>query len=181
MASPYPGDHGDWRQADDVFTDPGLSRHRPFFSTLRGRSLAQQNAEIEREAVDNIVGHPLRYAANVAANASRLLFNVPYSESRWRPNDLFYALPNTVVLAAAIFSAIVLIKRRSTLPPEATPFALVGTIALLLHLLVSTYPRMLAPIVPVVAWLTTLALVECGAVDAVTRLVRGRGPHRASA
>ncbi len=160
MASPYPADTGDWRQADDVFTDPALARHRPFFEGLRGLPLAEQNTEIEHEAIANILEHPVQYAGNVAANASRLFFNVPYSDGPWRPNDLFYALPNAVVLAAIVFSALVLLRRGSTLPPEAAPFALIGGVALTLHLLVSTYPRMLTPIVPIVVWLTTLAIVD---------------------
>ena len=79
MSSPHPNDLGDWRQANQVFTDEALAPHRPFFETLRGLPLPEQNARLEREALANIVGHPLEYATNVAANVSRLLFDAPYS------------------------------------------------------------------------------------------------------
>jgi 4-amino-4-deoxy-L-arabinose transferase-like glycosyltransferase len=180
MASPFPGDSGDWRQADDVFSDPALERHRPFFASLRGLSLAQQNDEIERRAVANIVDHPLAYAGNIAANVSRLLANWPYSDSDWDPNDVFYAVSNAAVVAAILFSLITLLPRRATLPPETGAFVLLGVTALVLHLLVSTYPRMLAPIIPLVVWLTTLAVVETGTHTAITRFARRKAEPTAS-
>jgi 4-amino-4-deoxy-L-arabinose transferase-like glycosyltransferase len=181
MASPYAGDRGDWRQANDVFTDPRLAAHRPFFERLRALSLDEQNREIERKAIENIVDHPLEYMRNVAANASRLLFNVPYSDSPWRPNDLFYALPNALLVAGAVFAAVVLTPRRRRLPAETGPYALVALVAIAVHLLLSAYPRMLAPVVPLVVWLATLAVVESGAATSVGRVVRDRDPRSANA
>jgi hypothetical protein len=184
MSSPYDGDSGDWRQANDVFTDPELAPHRSFFASLRGLSLAEQNAEIEREAIGNIVDHPLAYAGNVAANGSRLLVNAPYSDSRWKANDLFYALPNAVLVAAIALSIVVLTRRRRRLPPETLPLTLLATVAVLAHLLVAGYPRMLAPIAPLVAWFTTLALVEAGILTAAPREPEARAgmpPRRATA
>jgi hypothetical protein len=169
MSSPYDGDSGDWRQANDVFTDPELAPHRSFFASLRGLPLAEQNAEIEREAIGNIVDDPLAYAGNVAANGSRLLVNAPYSDSRWKANDLFYALPNAVLVAAIALSIVVLARRRRRLPPETLPLAFLAAVALVAHLLVAGYPRMLAPIAPVVAWFTTLALVEAGILRTASR------------
>ena len=168
MASPYPGDHGDWRQADDVFTDPGLAPHRTFFASLRGLPLAEQNVRIQHRAIENIAHHPARYGENLLANASRMFFNAPYSDSRWKPNDLFYALPNALVLLAIAFSAVRLVPRRRALPAVALPIGLLGAIALLLHLAVATYPRMLMPIVPIIAWFTMLALVESRGAERVT-------------
>ena len=180
MSSPYPGETGDWRQADDVFTDPALNRHRPFFATLRGLSLGEQNAEIERRAIEHILEDPLAYGGNIAANLSRLLVNAPYSGSAWRPNDLLYAVSNALGVAAVLFCLIVLIPRRGSLPAEAAPYALIGATALALHLLVSAYPRMLAPLIPLVAWLTTLAFVETEAYASIRRFVRGRARPRAN-
>lgn len=159
MASPYAGDEGDWRQANDVFTDPGLAPHRPFFETLRGLDLAEQNERIEREALDNIVEHPLSYAGNVAANLSRMLVNRPYSDSRWQANDLLYAVPGVALALAVALAAVVLLPQRRSLPPEAGPYALLAALAVGGHLLVAAYPRMLAPVVPLLGWLVTLAVV----------------------
>ncbi len=60
MTSPHEGDVGDWHQAHLVFTDPDLEPHRAFFETLRGLELAEQNAEIEREALRTIATIPAR-------------------------------------------------------------------------------------------------------------------------
>ena len=162
MASPYAGDAGDWRQANDVFTDPRLAPHRPFFASLRGLTLADQNERIERKAVENIVHHPLDYAGNVGANLSRMLLNRPYSDSAWKANDLLYAVSGIACALAALFAAVVLVPRRGSLPPETGPFACLAVIAFLMHLLVAAYPRMLVPIVPLVGWLATLAAVRSG-------------------
>lgn len=162
MASTHESDLGDWHQAHLVFTDPALRPHREFFETLRGLELAEQNAEIEREALRSIADHPDRYAENVVANVSRMLFNTPYSRTLQQTNDVFYALPNAILLGAVVLCLVVLVPRRRRLPAEAGVFAVLAAAAFGLHALVSAYPRMLAPIVPLVVWLTVLALVEAG-------------------
>ena len=179
MTSPYEGDLGDWHQAHLVFTDPGLQPHSAFFESLRGLDLAEQNAEIEREALGNIADDPDAYAENVVANVSRMFFNSPYSRTQQQTNDVFYALPNAILLGAAVLCAFVLVTRRRLLPPETGVFALLVSTAFLLHALVSAYPRMLAPIVPLLAWLTVLAVVETG----LLKQSAGRGtplPSRSS-
>jgi 4-amino-4-deoxy-L-arabinose transferase-like glycosyltransferase len=173
MASPYPGDLGDWRRADQVFTDPKLAAHRTFFASLRGLPLAEQNVRIQDRAVENIVHHPARYGENLFRNASRMFLNFPYSDQPRRLKDLFYALPNVLVFAFLVFSAVVLIPRRRLLPAVALPIGLFGSIALVVHLAVSTYPRMLMPIVPIVAWFTVLALAQLGALDRGDNQVSG--------
>jgi 4-amino-4-deoxy-L-arabinose transferase-like glycosyltransferase len=162
MTSPHEGDLGDWHQAHLVFTDPDLRPHREFFESLRGLDLAEQNAEIEREALGNIADHPDAYAENVVANVSRMFFNSPYSRTRQQTNDVFYALPNAILLGAAVLCAFVLVPRRRLLPAETGVFVLFASTGFALHALVSAYPRMLAPIVPLLVWLTVLAVVEAG-------------------
>jgi hypothetical protein len=174
MASPYEGDVGDWQQAHLVFTDPDLRQHRSFFEGLRGLTLAEQNTEIEREAVRNIVRHPTKYGENVVANVSRMLFNAPYSRTQQQTNDVFYALPNALLVGAVVLCLVVLPRRRA-LPPETGIFVLLGAVAFTLHTLVAAYPRMLAPIVPLIVWLTVLALVESGLLGADVSL-RTRAP-----
>jgi 4-amino-4-deoxy-L-arabinose transferase-like glycosyltransferase len=169
MASPYPGNRGDWRQASDVFRDPALVRHRAFFEQLRGLSLADQNAEITREAARNIVDHPVVYIENIASNAARLTVNWPYSDERWQPNDLLYAVSNVVLVAGVVFAVVVLVPRRRALPPETGPFALIAGLGVGLHLLLAAYPRMLVPLVPLLGWVVLLAAVETRAVRSKAR------------
>jgi 4-amino-4-deoxy-L-arabinose transferase-like glycosyltransferase len=166
MASPHDRDLGDWHQADETLTDPRLAPHKTFFQGLRGLTLAEQNARIERRALRNIADHPAKYGENLVANGSRLLFNTPYSATSQSTNDVFYALPNALVVGAVAFCLLALAPRRRRLPPEALPFALLGVVGVALHLLVAAYPRMLTPIIPVVVWFTTLALVEAGLLTA---------------
>jgi 4-amino-4-deoxy-L-arabinose transferase-like glycosyltransferase len=160
MTSPHAGDLGDWQQANDVFTDPALAPHRPFFASLRGLTLAEQNARIEDEAIDNVAHDPTKYARNVVANVSRMVFNVPYSRTPQQTNDLFYALSNAVVLGAVAFSLLVLVPRLRSLPAETGPFVLLAVAAFGFHALLAAYPRMLMPIVPLIGWFAALAAVE---------------------
>src|SRR5439155_9623879 len=117
MSSPYPGDLGDWHPASEAFSDPRLRPHRQFFQSLEGLTLAQQNAKIEHQALRNIAHHPGRYAKNVAANVSRMLFHTPYSFTRETAKTLVYAIPNSLVLGSIVLSFAVFIRRRPSLPP----------------------------------------------------------------
>jgi 4-amino-4-deoxy-L-arabinose transferase-like glycosyltransferase len=152
MSSPEPGDHGDWQQANDVFTDRNLAAHRPVFERLRGLELPAQNAELERRALENVVEHPLAYAENVAANVSRMFFDAPYSYAEQRPSALFFALPNSLLLGAALLAGFVAVRARGALSTTAIVFAAFALTSLGLHALVAAYPRMLMPIVPVIVW-----------------------------
>ena len=156
MSSPYKGDLGDWQQASAVFSDPHLAPHRPFFETLRGLPLPEQNARLERRALRTILHHPVAYAGNVAANVSRLLFDTPYSYTPQRLSALYFALPNALVLAAALLAAALAVRVRSQLVPLVAPLGVLAAVAFGLHALVAGYPRMLTPIVPMVAVLAAL-------------------------
>jgi 4-amino-4-deoxy-L-arabinose transferase-like glycosyltransferase len=160
MSSPYAGDLGDWQQADAVFANPDLAAHRSFFESLRGLPLAEQNAELERQALRNIRDHPLKYVENVAANVSRMFFDAPYSYSPQRLGALYFALPNALLLGAVLLSAVVALRVRRALPPSAAPFALFALVAFGLHVFVSAYPRMLMPIVPVLVWLVAITVAN---------------------
>jgi 4-amino-4-deoxy-L-arabinose transferase-like glycosyltransferase len=158
MTSPRNGDLGDWQQASAVFTDPNLAAHRPFFRSLEGRSLPDQNSEIERRAFRNIRDHPGKYVENIAANVSRILFDAPYSYSKQRLGALYVALPNALLLGALLVAAILATRISGLLPPPATPFAIFAAPAFAVHALVAAYPRMLFPIVPVLFWLAATAI-----------------------
>ena len=159
MSSPYAHDLGDWQRGDWAFTDPNLAQHRPFFETLRGLTLAEQNAKLERRALANIRDHPMKYSENVAANLSRMFFNAPYSYSAQRLSALYFALPNAVLLGTILFASFVALRVRRALPAPAAPFAIFAVASFGLHALVAAYPRMLMPIVPVIVWFaaTTIA------------------------
>ena len=158
MASPYEGDAGDWRRADDVFSDAALAPHRPLFESLRGLDLGEQTRELEEAAVRNVLDHPGAYVGNVAANASRMLVNAPYSETSWSARGLVFAIPNLLLLGAVLLVAAQLARKRPALPPETAPFVVLGASNIALHLLVASYPRMLMLSVPVAVWLVVVGL-----------------------
>lgn len=160
MSSPFAHDLGDWQQANAVFTDPDLAPHRPFFETLRGLTLREQNARLERQALENIAQHPLAYAENVAANVSRMLVDAPYSSSGLRRGTLYFGLANLLLVAATVLSAVAVLRRRVALPAPAAPFAAFALAAFGLHALVAAYPRMLMPIVPVVVWFAAVTIAR---------------------
>jgi len=159
ISSPYDGDLGDWQKAEAVFTDPNLAPHRTFFASLEGRTLPEQNARLERKALENVREHPLKYVENVAANVSRMLFDAPYSYSSQRLTAVYFAVPNALLLGVVLLAAVIAVRVRGSLPPPAAPYAVFAIAALGLHALASAYPRMLFPIVPVLMWFaaTTLA------------------------
>jgi hypothetical protein len=159
MSSPYEHDLGDWQRAEAVFTDPNLAPHRPFFARLRGLSLPEQNAELERRAIENVREHPAKYLENLAANVSRMFFDTPYSYSSQRLTAAYFVVPNALLLGAVLLAAVVAVRVRGSLPPPTAPFAIFALAAFGLHALVSAYPRMLFPIVPVLVWFvaTTIA------------------------
>jgi hypothetical protein len=161
MSSQYPVDRGDWHCAVDVFTEGWLAPHRPFFVAHAHDSPIDQDRALERQARHNIVHHPWKYVQNLAANASRMFFNAPYSR---RPLYLrtvtVFVVPGALLLAllAAAVSRFALGRRR--LPPEGAAFALFAGVSLAVHLPISAYVRMLIPIVPLLLWLVVYGLTS---------------------
>jgi hypothetical protein len=161
MSSPYPADRGDWQRSRDVFTDPRLAAHRPFFRSLIGRPLADQNDRLIRAAGDNIRARPGKYATNVLANVSRMWFHFPYSFRQERLKPLLFLIPNALVLSALLASLGLLVGRWRLLPVEAIPFGMLAVAAFALHALLAAYPRMLFPVIPVIIWLVVLVVSRC--------------------
>jgi energy-converting hydrogenase Eha subunit A len=158
MSSPYPGDRGDWQLPSDVFVDPRLAPHRAFFTSLAGRPIPEQNDKLIRAAFSNIRAKPEKYAENVLANVSRMWFHFPYSFRQERLKPLLFVLPNALLLTSLLVSLGLLVGRRRLLPVEAIPFGMFAVTAFTLHALLSAYPRMLFPVVPVAIWLVVLVL-----------------------
>jgi 4-amino-4-deoxy-L-arabinose transferase-like glycosyltransferase len=164
-SSPYDSELGDWHQAREVFADPRLSRHRPFFRSLIGQPLVDQDRAFIDAATDNIRERPGKYAKNVLANVSRMWFDFPYSFRAERVQPLLFVVPNALVLMALLASLTLLIGRwRQVLPVEAIPFGLFALATFVLHALLAAYPRMLFAVIPIVIWLVVVVLSRCVSV-----------------
>jgi hypothetical protein len=158
MSSPYPAEKGDWQLPTDVFRDERLAGHRELFSSLAGRPIPEQNDRLIEAARENIREHPAKYAENVLANVSRMWFHAPYSFRLERLKPLLFAVPNAFVLSALLVTVVLLVRRRRLLPVEAVPFAMLGVAAFGLHALLAAYPRMLFPVIPVIAWFVVVVI-----------------------
>jgi hypothetical protein len=158
MSSPYAVDRGDWHCAKDVFTESWLAPHRAFFAAHAHDPPITQDRELEHQALHNIVHHPGKYLENLADNASRILFNAPYSQ---RPPNLrvtAFVIPGAILVALLALSLARLAWRRATLPPEGVAFCAFAAVAFLVHLPISAYVRMLIPMVPPLLWVIVFVL-----------------------
>jgi hypothetical protein len=158
MSSPYPSDKGDWHCATDVFSEDWLAPHRVFFRAHADESPTEQNRALERRAFEQIRDHPGAYAGNLAANASRMLFNVPYSKRGFEARSLAFVLPGLALVGLLALALARLSRARERLLPETVPFALFAAASFAIHLPISAYTRMLIPMMPLLAWLIVVAL-----------------------
>jgi 4-amino-4-deoxy-L-arabinose transferase-like glycosyltransferase len=150
MSSPADQDVGDWHGANDVFSDPNLAAHRPYFRSLIGLDLNAQNHSLEHHALDNVSNHPFKFAQNVADNISRMWLNTPYSFKSARLTSVGYALPNLLLLFGLVAAAVRTVRRRTGRPGlTAGWMGVFAVVAFGLHSVFSAYPRMLIPIVPI--------------------------------
>ncbi|MGH3002487.1 MAG: hypothetical protein ACRDM1_07505 [Gaiellaceae bacterium] len=149
MSSPASRDRGDWHGAHDVLSDPNLSSHRPLFRSIIGLDLNAQNRILEERAWHNIRMHPFKFARNVVDNISRMWFNRPYSFKSARTTSLVYALPNALVLVGLVLAAALTVRRRRRIDRLVVEIGAFALTAFGLHAVLSAYPRMLIPIVPV--------------------------------
>jgi hypothetical protein len=177
MSSPYPDDRGDWHCAVDVFRRAWLSPHRPFFVAHADEPPVEQGRALERQARRNIVDNPAKYVQNLAANASRMLFNAPYSRRPLELRTAVFLVPGAILVVLLALSVARLAARRRTLPPEGAAFALFAAAAFAVHLPISAYVRMLIPIVPFVLWLIVYGLRFDSSARA-PGLEREEGPKR---
>lgn len=158
MSSPDAVDRGDWHCAVDVFRIPWLAPHKAFFLAHRHDTPTAQNRALERQALHNIVHHPWKYAENIAANASRIFFNAPYSRRPIGLRTVVFLIPGALLLALLALACVHLARRDEALPPEASAFALFAVVSLAVHLPLSAYVRMLIPMVPPMLWFIVYGL-----------------------
>jgi hypothetical protein len=158
MSSPYAVDRGDWHCASDVFREDWLAPHRPFFVAHAQDSPIEQNRALERQARHNILHHPWKYVQNLAANASRIVFNAPYSRRPLNLRATVFLIPGALLLTLLALSILRLARRRKKLPPEGAAFAAFAAAAFAVHLPISAYVRMLIPMVPPMLWLIVYVL-----------------------
>lgn len=156
MSPSTPEATGTWHRPEAVAGEPDLRPHRALFASLPTAPVARDLA-LREAAVAKIRADPLTYARNLAANTSRLFFLWPMEPPRRAPVVAGAVVFNGALLLGVAWAGPRLWRRRGALPPETLPFALFAALGVAVHLPPSAQPRMLLPLVPVVAWLVTLA------------------------
>ncbi|HVL95660.1 MAG TPA: hypothetical protein VM266_07345 [Solirubrobacteraceae bacterium] len=157
MSPTLPGQHGQWHSPVRVYRDPALAPYRPLFRRLDEVHPLDSDLELRRRAVENIRERPGVYARNLVANAGRLFFHVPMDPPRHPVIVASTAIPNALLLAALLWGAPRLWRRRRSLPPETAPLLVFAALAIAVHLPPAATPRMLLPVVPVLVWLVAEA------------------------
>lgn len=170
MSTPAAGELGDWHAVHEVFADPDLASHRPFFRSIEKLPPLGRDLALQRVAARNIRDHPVKYAENVAANFSRLWLGLPRSFRGPALVSLMYAVLALLMFGGLARLAVRCARGRQRITPEAVPFLLLAGGAIAVHLPFSAEPRMLAPVVP---------LMLCGLVVAWPARVRARSPRLA--
>ncbi len=158
MSSPSPSQLGQWHSPATVFVDPALAAYRPLFWHLTTLSPLRSDLALQHLAIVHALAHPAKYALNVLANVGRTFLGFPFSFTLPAAVIAALVLINGALLVAVVISAAAVLRRRTPLPPESTPFLLFGLVGLAVHLLPTSEPRMVIPLMPVPIWLIGQAL-----------------------
>lgn len=156
------GETGEWHPRRHVMTDPALRGQRRLFRHLTTLPPLEADAELRRRALANVRADPWGYGRNLAANVSRLFFLVPmrYGYPPWMVAGA--SVFNGLLLAAVAGATVRLRRRPRSLPPEASAFALLAALGVLVHLPAPASPRMLLPVVPLLLWFVAHAHASRG-------------------
>jgi hypothetical protein len=154
MSSPDSAQLGEWHAVHTVLRDGALKGYRPLFRRLRRLPPAAEDARLTALAVRQALGHPAKYTRNLAANVGRMAVGWPFGVRVPWWGVAGVTLSNVVLLTALLAR-----RRRHSGPnprpksPETWAFAAFAGVAIAVHLLPSTEPRMIIPVVPLLVWL----------------------------
>jgi hypothetical protein len=152
MSSPAPGQLGEWHAVHTVFRDARLVPYRPLFHRLQRLPPLRRDQALRTLAARQARTHPGKYLENLAANVDRALFAAPFSVPVPPLAQALVVLCNVVLLAMLALAARRAWRQRGRLPPEAPLFAGLAGLGFAIHMLPSSEPRMVIPLVPLVLW-----------------------------
>lgn len=161
MASPHPGEFGDWNNPDftancgnavDVpcNSEKFEKNHAHVFEGMKNLDPIESDDYLKNVALENIKNNPIKYMKNYLNNISRILFNIPNSYFYQREQTILRLFPNSFLLTFIVFAAWFTLTRYRRLPlPVLVAISFVA-LYLALQLLVSSYPRQLHVVLPVI-------------------------------
>ena len=177
MSTPYEGELGDWQ--NDWKPLPVGSRirhnHQAFLNSVSGLGTIDRSDALQHQAVLNIKSYPTKYLCNWTANVGRLFFSFPFTDTSQKLTALFYALPNTILLALVGLSAFALVVGRRPIPVEVHVLLLVAVVALAGTSLLSATARYLIPLVPLFTLWSVTVLARVMDIRIRGRTRRGSG------
>jgi hypothetical protein len=154
MSSPDPTQLGEWHAVHTVLRDGALTGYRPLFRQLRRLPPPVEDARLTGLALRQAAGHPAKYVRNLAANVGRMTVGWPFGvRVPW------WGVAGVTLSNIALLIALLGLRRRHRRRgprrrrPETAAFAAFAGMAIVVHLLPSTEPRMLIPVVPLLVWL----------------------------
>ncbi|NOZ70175.1 MAG: hypothetical protein GXP46_13255 [Deferribacteres bacterium] len=151
MSTPYENELGDWQWMGSMLEHPDVyKKQMEFDRRLSKLPRVQRDEAYKRQAVKNIVNHPLKYFKNWLANIGRLLFNYPYSYTSQKVSTYFYIIPNMFLVVFGVACIYPACLRRRLIPGEIYGVIGFGLIAFGGSSLLSAYNRQFWPLVPVV-------------------------------
>jgi 4-amino-4-deoxy-L-arabinose transferase-like glycosyltransferase len=111
MSSPYKGEYGSWQSFNDFKSDSILMandfhqerkslnlNHLEDYELLSKYTGEKKDNVYKKLAIDNIKSHPFKFMQNCLWNASRMLFNFPYSYRLQTPRTLVRLPFNGIIL-----------------------------------------------------------------------------------
>ena len=69
-------------------------------------NVIEKNKILQKQALQNIESHPIKYFYNWIANVGRIVFSYPYSNAKQTINTYFAIIPNMFVVVFIILSLV---------------------------------------------------------------------------
>lgn len=95
MSSPYAEELGDWHARDS-------KNNQEFYGAIWGLSAIEKDNVYKKQAIKNIINHPVKFILNWVANVGRLAFNYPFSYDTQKLSSYFYMIPNMFLIVFCI-------------------------------------------------------------------------------
>ncbi|MDR3697881.1 glycosyltransferase family 39 protein [Mucilaginibacter sp.] len=161
MSTPYDHEYGDWKvpnltnnQYPILFksseaVDLLKKNHAKEIGAILKHNEFEQDVLFKQKAIDNIKQHPFKFLKNYYYNFSRMLFNFPYSYSYQDGAIVENIVIGSLILWASVAGIVLTwLNRRSIIPPVKF-MLLITMVYLALSGALSSYPRQLDVVVPV--------------------------------
>src|SRR5258708_18227606 len=145
MSAPYPKDYGDWKSEEEMLQN---KNYRAFIQRISKLSPLDRDDAYKKQAIENIKKYPLKYSLNCLANAGRLFFGYPKTNTLQSFDMYFYLLPNMFVVSFIVITLSIGIYHLNKIPDELFFLFFFVLIYLLGSVLLSAYCRMFMMTLP---------------------------------